>query len=119
LTAAGRLVWDFYSVLSILFIGVIIADLLLVWGVGFTNGVTLYVNRFGEGLQEQVELLSVIPWITVTFFRTVEDAARPSRKRVSLTADELALFRRWVAEARGQQKKSVAATGPAELRNKT
>jgi hypothetical protein len=101
LRALARMFWYFYSILCILFIGVIIADLLLVWGVGFSHGVTLYVNNFGEGFEEQLELLSVIPWITITFFRTVEDAARPGRKKLSLTKEELALFRKWVADERG------------------
>jgi len=108
------MLWYFYSLLSILFIGVILADFLLVWGVGFSDGVTIYVNSFGEGFQEQLELLSVVPWITITFFRTVEDAARPSQKKVKLTADELALFRKWVADVRGQQstKMTLQAQAP-------
>jgi len=108
LAEIGRMIWFFYSLLCIVFIGVIVADLLLIWGVGITNGVTLYVNNFGEGFQEQLELLSLIPWITVTFIRTFEDAAQPSKKRVRLTAQEWAAFKKWLVDVRGQRPEKVS-----------
>jgi hypothetical protein len=99
----ARFVWYVYSVLCVLFIGVILADLLLVWGVGFSDGVTLYVNKLGEGFQEQIELLSTVPWIVVTFFRTVEDAVRPGMMRVRMTSEEWASFKKWLVEMRGRK----------------
>jgi len=106
LYAIARALWYFYSVLCVLFVGVLVADFLLVWGIGFSRGVTLYVNHFGEGLQEQLELLSLVPWITVTFIRTVEDAIQPTRKRIKLTAEEWVAFRKWLIEGRSRKPSS-------------
>jgi len=96
----ARMLWLFYSLLCVLFVGVLIADLLLVWAIGAPNGVTLYVNRFGEGFQEQLQLLSLVPWITVTFIRTLEDAAQPNRKNMKLTVQEWAAFKKWITGVR-------------------
>ena len=105
LNAAARLVWDVYSLVCVLFIAVIIVNLLLVWGIGYADGVTLYVNNLGEGVQEQLEILSLVPWVTVTFFRTIEDTARPGRKHVRVTAEERSALRKWLAEKRRQKEK--------------
>jgi hypothetical protein len=103
------MLWYFYSVMSILFIGVLIADLLLIWGVGYTQGVLVYVNQGGEGFQEQLEFLSVVPWVTITFFRTFEDALQPSTKNVRMTADEWKAFRQWFNDFRSKSGPTMNA----------
>jgi hypothetical protein len=103
------MLWYFYSILCILFIAILVVDLLLIWGVGFSGGVTIYVNNFGEGFGEQLEFLSLVPWITITLLRTMEDAAQPSKKKIRLTTTEWAAFKKWLVESRGSPDSSKRA----------
>ena len=104
LRSMGRAAWYVYSLLCIFFIGVIVVDLLLIWGLGFQHGIILYVNNFGEGFSEQLEFLSMVPWIVVTAIRTVEDAARFEKPKIRLTKEEWAVFRQWLSQTQAARE---------------
>ncbi len=116
LRSAARVAWYVYSLLSIFFIAVIIVDLLLIWGLGFSNGVIIYVNKQGEGFSEQLQILSVVPWIAVTAIRTLEDAVKLEKPKVRLTKEEWTVFKEWLAQTqavrRSQERMRSETDGP-------
>ena len=57
--------WRFYYLLAPLFLIVLVLDVSYIWIVAMPSGVTLYVNNFGEGPRELVEILLPLPWLIV------------------------------------------------------
>lgn len=114
LRSVARAIWYGYSLLCVLFLGVIVADLLLIWRVGFQAGVLIYVNKLGEGYIEQIQIMSVVPWIAVTAVKTVQDAISLEKPKTRLTREEWAAFREWHARnhnptgQRESERKAIA-----------
>lgn len=85
------MIWLYYSAVSCLFLIGLIIDLLYIWSTAYANGVTIYVNNFGEGNTEMIIFVSLLPWLTVTLGRTLT-RIEPSRGRRWLAAEN------WKAE---------------------
>ena len=71
LRKAAEVFWLYYSAVSGLFLIGVVIDLLYIWYVAYSNGVILYVNKFGEGLEEMVIIVSVLPWLVIVLGRTM------------------------------------------------
>ena len=58
LRRATEIIWLYYSGVSCLFLIGLIIDLLHIWSAAYSQGVTLYVNHFGEGNTEMIIFVS-------------------------------------------------------------
>ena len=58
----------------------LIVDMLYIWSVAYSNGVEIYVNKFGEANIEIVIFISVLPWLVLTLGRTLAHV-EPTRGR--------------------------------------
>ena len=77
--------------MSALFLIGLLIDLIYVWSVGYSDGVVVYVNKFGEGNVETLIFASTIPWLAITLGRDL-GRVRPSQGRRWFAAEE------WKAE---------------------
>jgi len=88
---AAEVIWIYYSVVSALFLIGLLIDLIYIWSVAYHDGVTLYVNNFGEGNTETLIFIITIPWLAITLVRDL-GRVRPAEGRRWLAAEE------WKAE---------------------
>ena len=86
LRRVAGVVWVYYSAVSALFLIGLVIDLIYIWSIAYNDGVTVYVNNFGEGNIETLIFASTIPWLAITLGRDL-GRVRPSVGRRWLAAE--------------------------------